>query len=130
MKLTVRAILLCALCLIFTPAAFAQKSTVKIAGAYDNITVGQDSGDLEGMHVFLLEGGGAYYGVVQIASGGAELPAPALVKAKVKGTSINFTVPKAYGPDSEPETFMGTVTAVALKLKNSGGDSFSLKRKN
>jgi hypothetical protein len=132
MKPTIRMILLLMLCLALSQVVPAQKRrgqpTIKVAGVYDNVTVGQGSGDLEGMQVILIEGRGEYYAVVQIASGGAELPAPVLVKANVKGANIDFTVSEPEGQGSQPKKFTGSVTNAGLRLRNSGGESSFLKR--
>lgn len=134
MKPNIRTMLLFTLCLTLAPVVLAQKRrgqpAVKVSGVYDNVTVGKGSGDLEGMQVILVEGAGQYYAIVQIASGGAELPAPVLVKANVKGTNIDFTVTEPDGQGSQPKKFTGSVTNAGLKLKNSDGESSFLKRKN
>jgi hypothetical protein len=131
MKPTKQVIALFLLCLVFASASVAQTvPPVKISGVYDNITVGKESGDLEGMRVIIFEGGGGYYCIVQIASGGAELPAPAMVKVNVKGSNIDFTVKEPYGEGSEPVKFSGSVTAAGLRLKNQDGEVSSLKRKD
>jgi hypothetical protein len=125
MKLTVRAFLTGVICLIVIPAALARnpggQPAATVSGVYDNFTVGKESGDLEGMRVVLVSAGGGYYAIVQIAQGGAEDPKPEFVQAKVLGANVSF----ALGD----EKFIGTVTAVGLRLKSSAGESQLLKRK-
>ncbi len=128
---TVRTFLVCVISLIATLSltATAQKSTVppvSIEGRYDDLTVGKPSGDLEGMRVILIDGGGGIYAIVQQAEGGAELPAPALAEVNVKGTEINFSIQLA-GHD-QAEKFSGKVSAAGLRLR-SGDQPFFLKRK-
>jgi hypothetical protein len=136
-----RAILLCGILLAITLTALPQKRSapsVAIEGAYENLTVGEGSGDLEGMRVILIDGGGGIYAIVQEAAGGVELPAPALSEVTVKGTDISFTI-KFPGQD-EAQTFSGKVSASGLRLRHGpprpsssvppGGEhSFFLKRR-
>lgn len=125
MKLTVRTVLPCLICLISISTALARKPAaqpaVTVAGIYDNFTVGKESGDLEGMRVVIVPAGGGYYAIVQIAQGGAEDPKPEFVEATVKGANVTFSV--------GDEKFTGTVTTAGLRLKNSSGVSQMLKRK-
>ena len=124
-----RTVLLCMFLLLFTLTAFAQRRgvpPVSIEGTYDNLSVGRESGDLEGMRVILIDGGGGIYAIVQQAEGGVELPAPASTKVTVKGTDISFSV-KFPGHD-ESLTFSGKVSASSLRLR-SDGQQFFLKRK-
>jgi hypothetical protein len=107
MKLLVRAFLTSVICLIVIPTALARNSGAQpaatVAGIYDNFTVGKESGDLEGMRVVIVQAGGGYYAIVQIAQGGAEDPKPEFVQATVKGSSVSFAV--------GDEKFAGAVTA-------------------
>lgn len=125
MKLSLRALLSCVFCLALAATAMARKPSpqpaVTIGGVYENITAGKESGDLEGMRVVIVAAGGEYHAIVQIAQGGAEDPKPEFVEAKVKGTSVSFTV--------GDQKFTGTVTANGLTIKDSGGERQVLKRK-
>ena len=125
MRLTVRALLMFVICLIVVPATLGKKPGATpaptVAGIYDNFTIGKGSGDLEGMRVVLVSAGDGHYAIVQIAQGGAEDPKPEFVPVKVKGMTVNFAV--------GDEKFTGTVTAAGLRLKNSAGESQTLKRK-
>jgi hypothetical protein len=118
-----RLLLLCAICLISMPVALAQKKhhprpAVSIAGVYGgDFTVGEGSGDLEGMRVVIVAAGGAYHAIVQVAQGGAEDPKPEFVEVAVKGMTVTFA------------GMTGTVTAAGLRLKNSDGKTELLKRK-
>jgi len=102
--------------------------TVKITGVYEDIKVGKESGDLEGARLIIIEGSGDYYGLLQIAAGGPELPAPVLVKVTVKLASISFTLPQSDG--DQAQKFTGTVTASGLRLRSSPDDVYVLKRKS
>jgi hypothetical protein len=130
MKLIGRAILLCGISLIVTVSAFSQKRStpsVSIEGTYEALTVGKDSGDLEGMRVILIDGGGGIYAIVQEAAGGVELPAPALTEVTVKGSNISFTI-KFPGQD-EAQTFSGKVLASGLRLRRGSNETLFLKRR-
>lgn len=122
MKLVGRTFLLCGISLLIVMTAFSQQRStpsVAIEGTYEDLTVGKESGDLEGMRVILIDGGGGIYAIVQEAAGGVELPAPALGEVTVKGADISFTI-KFPGQD-ETETFSGKVSASGLRLRR--GDS-------
>jgi hypothetical protein len=125
MKLIVRAFVSCLVCLIVVPAALAKKPGAQkapaLTGVYENFTVGKGSGDLEGMRVVLVAAGDGHYAIVQIAQGGAEDPKPEFVPVTAKGNRVNFAV--------GDEKFTGTVTAAGLVVKNSAGESQTLKRK-
>jgi hypothetical protein len=113
------------ICLIVIPTALGRnpgaQPAVNVAGIYENFTVGKESGDLEGMRVVIVQAGGGYYAIVQIAQGGAEDPKPEFVQATVKGSNVSFAV--------GDEKFTGVATATGLRLKNSAGGSQVLKRK-
>src|SRR2546426_6588357 len=125
MKLTMIAVASSLICITVASAALARKPggqpTVAVAGIYDNFTVGKDSGDLEGMRVTIISAGGGYYAIVQIAQGGAEDPKPEFVPAEVKGRTVSFSV--------GDQKYTGTVSATAMTVKSSAGDSHVLKRK-
>src|SRR6185369_2394348 len=124
MKLSSRLVLLSIICVISLSVANAHhlaQPIVTVAGIYENFTVGKGSGDLEGMRVVIVPAGDGYYAIVQIAQGGAEDPKPEFVPAQVKGKTVSFAVGDAK--------YTGTVTAVALTVKDSGGQAQVLKRK-
>jgi hypothetical protein len=113
--------------MIVTAQRRAATPAVKINGVYENISVGKESGDLEGMRLVIVDGSGDYYALVQIAGGGAELPVPVLVKLTISGANIAFALPQQDGGDAQK--FKGTVTATGLRLRSSPGDAAMLKRK-
>ena len=124
-----RIVLLCTVLLVFTLTAFGQRRSippVSIEGTYDNLTVGKVSGDLVGMRVILIDGGGGIYAIVQQAEGGVELPAPASTTVTVKGSDISFSL-KLSGHD-DTQQFSGKVSASGFRF-HSGGQTFFLKRK-
>jgi hypothetical protein len=97
------------------------RQAASVAGVYENLTVGQGSGDLEGMRVVIVQAGGGHHAIFQQAQGGAEDPQPEFVSVNVKGMSVEFTAGSTK--------YTGTVTASELKLKNADGDTQTLKRK-
>lgn len=119
MRLISRAVLVCCVLLVVASAALAQKRSVppvRIEGTYDNLHVGPpESGDLEGMRVMLIDGGGGIYAIVQEAAGGVELPQPTLAEVVVRGNEITFTL--KFPDHDEPETFSGKVSASGLTLR-------------
>jgi hypothetical protein len=123
MKLSSRIIVTSLICLLTVPIAVARRTepAVSVSGVYENFTVGQGSGDLEGMRVVILPAGGGYYAIVQIAQGGAEDPKPEFVPATVSGMKVEFTV--------GDQKFTGTANATVLRLKDSAGESHVLRRK-
>ena len=125
MKMSVRWLLASTACLVFITPALAGKPApqpaVTITGVYENFTVGKGSGDLEGMRVVIVRAADGYYAIVQIAQGGAEDPKPEFVPIQVKGKTVSFTVGDSkYG---------GAVSAAALTVRDSSGQSQVLKRK-
>jgi len=106
---------------------------VRIEGTYENLRVGPESGDLVGMRIMLIDGGGGIHAIVQEAEGGVELPNPVTAKTDVKGAKISFTI-KFPGHDAA-QTFSGTVTTAGLRLRRghtAGADAekpFFLKRR-
>jgi len=123
-KLTTRAILFSVVCLAGLALTIGKnlgQPIVTVAGIYENFTVGKSSGDLEGMRVVIVPGGGGYYAIVQIAQGGAEDPKAEFVPAEVKGKSVSFSI----GDDK----YTGVANAAELTLKDASGQSHSLKRR-
>ena len=116
MKLIIRMVLIVSLSSVAALIVFPQKMPpVRIEGTYENLTVGKGSGDLEGMRVMLIDGGGGIHAIVQEAGGGVELPDPATAKVDVEGAKVSFSI-KFPGQD-EAQTFSGTVTAAGLRLR-------------
>jgi hypothetical protein len=125
MRISVRWLLAIAACVVFVSPALARKPAVQpvvtVAGVYENFTVGKGSGDLEGMRVVIVPAGDGYYAIVQVAQGGAEDPKPEFVPIAVKGKAVSFMIGDAK--------YTGAVSAAALTVKDSGGQSQVLKRK-
>jgi hypothetical protein len=122
MKSILRIILVTAFCLAAASTIFAQRQHnhpfAAIGGVYGGFTANPQSGDLDGMRVAIFAAGGAWHAIVQIAGGGAEDPAPHYVDVTVTGNKVEFKV--------DDNTYIGTVSAAGLKLKDEG----LLKRKN
>lgn len=128
MKVIIRVVLFVSLLSAAASSVVPQKvPPVRIEGTYENLTVGKGSGDLEGMRVMLIDGGGGIHAIVQEAGGGVELPDPATAKVEVKGAKISFKLTLALR--DEEESFSGTVTAAGLRLQRPGQKAVFLKRK-
>jgi hypothetical protein len=124
MKLT-KVMLAALICLLIIPIGLAKSPPagppVAVAGIYENFTVGQGSGDLEGMRVVIIPAGDGHYAMVQIAQGGAEDPKPEFVPATVTGMKVEFTV--------GDQKFTGTVNAAGMRVQTAGSEAQVLKRK-
>lgn len=119
-----RVALLCLVCLVSAAHSPAQGRRTKappadVEGVFSSFAVLADSdGDLSGIKVIVLSGQGEngpqYYAVVQFAEGLPE--EPKMVKAKVTGTNVSFTL----GAGGDTIRYSGTVTAAGLRLKWTG----------
>lgn len=127
MRLMLRGILFCALCLFVTSSAHAQKSsgpkTFHTEGVFSNIAVGE-GGDYGGMQIYLTDSDGQFYATVTIAQGVLLPPVLVKVKAQVEERKIEFELPGGDGA----RKFTGTVSADGLALTE-GGEKIFLKRK-
>ena len=126
MRVVLKSVLFCALCLLTCSAAQAQKSSGKktfhTEGVFGNITAGE-GGDYGGMQVYLTDSDGQFYATVTIAQGVLLPPVLVKVKAQVEQRKIEFELP---GGDA-PRKFTGTVTAEGLTLME-GSEKMFLKR--
>ena len=95
--------------------------TGPVAGVYENLTVGKESGDLEGMRVVIIPAHDTFYAMVQIAQGGAEDPKPEFVDATVKGNTVEFTV--------GDQKYTGIVSISGFRIKDPDGKTHVLKRR-
>jgi hypothetical protein len=115
MKFAVRTLLIVAVCSVAATTALAQRrssAAPQISGVYEKFSVGEGSGDLEGMRVVIFAAGEAWHAIVQIAQGGAGDPNPVLADVTVNRTAVEFTV--------DGTKYTGTLSAAGLKIK--GGD--------
>lgn len=102
-------------------AANVSAQTGPVAGVYENLTVGKESGDLVGMRVMIIPAHDTFYAMVQIAQGGAEDPKPEFVDATVKGNTVAFTV--------DDQKYTGTVSVSGFRVKDPDGQTHVLKRR-
>jgi hypothetical protein len=121
MKVLLRSILLCALCLTFAPSAPAQNKTFHTEGVFSNIAAGE-GGDYAGMQVYLTDSDGQFYAAVTIAQGVLLPPVLVKVKVDVEARKVEFEL-----PGEGARKFTGTVTASGLSL-NEGTSKIFLKR--
>ena len=116
MKLVIRMVLIASFLSVAAMTVYPQKMPpVRLEGTYENLRVGPESGDLVGMRVMLIDGGGGIHAIVQEAGGGVELPDPATARVEVAGAKVSFTI-KLAGQD-EAQKFSGTVTTAGLRLQ-------------
>ena len=92
----------------------AQNPTVKLTGTFSNLEYNEEGGDLLGSEVFIFFAG-EHWVLYQESIG--EPVEPSLVRAKVNGDSIEFTVPDIGGAK---KTFKGKITKTHLIGKFSG----------
>jgi hypothetical protein len=125
MRVVLKSVLFCALCLLTCPAAQAQKKsapkTFHTEGVFGNITAGE-GGDYGGMQIYLTDSDGQFYATVTVAQGILLPPVLVKVKADVETRKIEFEL-----PGDSPRKFSGTVTAEGLALTE-GGEKMFLKR--
>jgi hypothetical protein len=126
MRVVLRGVLVCALCLTFIPAASAQQGhkskTFHTEGVFGNIAAGE-GGDYAGMQLYLTDSDGQFYATVTVAEGVLLAPVLVKVKVQVEARKIEFELPGGDGP----RKFTGTVAADGLTL-NEGGNKIFLKR--
>ena len=102
-------------------AATAWAEKVRVTGCFTNMRWVGDAGDVLGMEVRILYSlnpdgvSGDYWVLFQDAQGAPQ--APVLVKARLSGQALEFTVPASSGDEG---TFKGTVTGTALEGAFSG----------
>lgn len=125
MRVFLRSVLFCALCLFVSSSAHAQKKsapkTFHTEGVFSSITAGE-GGDYGGMQVYLTDSDGQFYATVTIAQGVLMPPVLVKVKADVETRKIEFEL-----PGDSPRKFTGTVTAQGLTLME-GTEKTFLKR--
>ncbi len=136
MKTIVRVLSLCVFCSLAAPLTPSQQQRnrqrpVSPEGIYSSLEYSGASGDVGGMEVTIIsafnpEGNVQYYAVVQTAAG---VPlAPVLVRARIRGSGVEFTIPAVDG--AQAVRYSGTITAAGLRLRDNTGDSRTLRRKN
>ncbi|HYH84289.1 MAG TPA: hypothetical protein VEX60_02335 [Pyrinomonadaceae bacterium] len=125
MKVIIRTILSCVLCMLMVSIAVAQKGAKSKAfhteGVFSSIEAGP-GGDYGGMQIYLTDSDGQFYATVTIAEGVLLPPVLVKVDVQVETRKIEFTLP---GEDARK--FTGTVSAGGLTLFEGGNKSF-LKR--
>jgi hypothetical protein len=76
-------------------ASAEERGELRISGIYSNLTYNDESGDLQGMEVFIIPRNGpdnAYQAFAQVVEGGA--PSTFLVPVNAAGGKIEFTLPQ------------------------------------
>ena len=106
-------------------AGAAEQPKVHVSGTYSSLAFNDEAGDLNGIEVFVFFAG-EHMVLFQESIG--EPVAPSLVKAKVDGNSIQFTIP---GIGGGKRTFKGTITKTHLIGTFLGSnETIKLPRKN
>jgi len=102
------------LSLVIGPLVFAQQPKVKVTGTFSSLEYNQDGGDLNGVEIFIFFAGEH---MVLFQESVGEPVVPSLVKAKVNGDTVEFTVP---GIGGGRRTFTGKISKTHLVGKFSG----------
>ena len=123
MRVVLRSVLLCALCLTFVANAPARQGhkAFHTEGVFSSIAPGE-GGDYVGMQVYLTDSDGQFYATVTIAEGVLLPPVLVKVKVQVEARKVEFEL-----PGEGARKFTGTVSADGLSL-NEGGNKLFLKR--
>lgn len=117
------------LCLLSTPGYGAEQ--VQMTGIFSNMRYNKESGDLNGIEVFITRSIDGYHVQFQSTANGAL--APVLVSAEVDPPYIEFVLPRI--PHSYSGKFKGKVSAQGLQGRFESGQlvdgkkDFFLKRK-
>lgn len=89
-----------------------------ITGFFTNMEYLEEAGDVVGMEVWIVYGGGRYWATVQVAQGTPD--PPIVVPATVNGPVVSFSVQEStFNTDGSPAQgdaveFKGTVTATGI----------------
>lgn len=120
------------LALLTASAVFAGPAGSKVTGIYSDMYYNREAGDVVGVEIFVLFSRDGYYVLFQDAPGSPAVPI--LVKAKIDGNKIEFTLPDRSGYSGK---FDGVISGNELKGKFEGGQIsasgasvFILKRKH
>ena len=93
-----------------------QAEDLKITGMYSSLEFNEEGGDLLGMEMYLVYGGGdAYFALVQCAEGAPT--APLLVPVKVSGSKVSFNL---TGSPECGTSFTGVVSKDGLRGRFAG----------
>lgn len=127
----VKKLILYMLVLLTANAVFAAPTDLKITGIYSDMYYNREAGDVDGVEIFVLFSRDGYYVLFQDTEGSV----PILVKAKINGNKIKFTLPDRKSGYSGK--FDGIISKNELKGKfesgqigTSGASIFILKRKH
>lgn len=128
----VKKLILYMLALLTVSAVFAAPTGSKVTGMYSDMYYNREAGDVVGVEIFVLFSRDGYYALFQDAPGSPSTPI--LVKAKIDGNKIEFTLPDRHGYSGK---FNGVISENGLKGKFEGGQIsesgkpvFLLKRKH
>jgi len=116
--------ILLAILFLFAPTSgFSEQPKVQLTGIFSSFEYGDESGDLGGYEIFVIYSNG-HWVLYQEAFG--EPSTPSLVKAKIDGLNIEFTVADLQG---HKKTFKGKISKTHLIGKFDNGDQLKLPRK-
>jgi len=105
----------------------AQDSNV--TGLFSTFRLSEESGDIDGAEIHIVRNPTGYSAIVQASEGAPGFPE--VVNILVKGTTIEFSIPKNSASGFEPGTYFGIVTKEGLNLRGPKGlyESYFMPRK-
>jgi len=119
------------LVVVFCGYSFAQKPAAKITGIYSDMSFNLESGDVNGVEVFIMFTRDGYLVYFQDSDGSPNVPV--IVPASIKGSNLTFTLPERRGYSGR---FVGVLERDKLKgrleggqISKNGSSDFVLKRK-
>lgn len=130
-------LILCLLLLLTASIVLTAPTGLKVTGIYSDMYYNMEAGDVLGVEIFVLFSRDGYYVLFQDTTGMPSVPI--LVKAKIDGNRIKFTLPDRSGyPSGYSGKFDGVIYRNELKGKfedgqisdTSGTSIFILKRRH
>jgi hypothetical protein len=113
--------------LLTSQVSLAQESNV--TGIFSTFRLSEKSGDISGAEIHVVPNPRGYSAIVQASEGAPGFPE--VVNLLVKGTNIEFWIPKGSASGFEPGKYVGTVTKEGLKLRGPKGlyENYFMPRK-
>lgn len=126
---TVMKTIVIALVFAANASAAALEEVARITGTFSSLAYNDESGDLGGMEISIVYGGGNHYAVVQCSEGSPGIPFVAEIQ--VQGSRIRFTLPKDSASGCPEATYNGIVSSEGLRGQFAGlGEPELLRRKS
>jgi hypothetical protein len=89
------------------------KSQSKVTGIFTTLTSDRETGDISGTEIFVMHSNMGYYVTYQCAAG--EVSEPVLLKAKIVGSVIQFSVPESFKYFCDYGDFQGIIKSNGIE---------------